>query len=226
MDNLLEKVNESIYVAAIWDEDWNTYNNCYLIVEEDGITLVDSCKKQHTDYLRNALAAIGKTPEDVRVVLATHGARRSRGRNDYFTQAQKAIHSLEQPGEPASFELELADHGTLGNFQYSLVGHHTPGSLVFHHRPSRTIFTGDLFSFFGDPLSTDGLVSKGNDLRNAWIDFLAGGGVPKEQLPSFLEGLNTIKSFGAETMDTGHGGVLAGDIDSFIDELMQLGVTH
>jgi glyoxylase-like metal-dependent hydrolase (beta-lactamase superfamily II) len=222
LDYLLEKVNESIYVAAIWDEGWNSYNNCYLILEEDGVTVIDSCKKEHTDCLRHALSTIGKTPEDVKLVLATHGHEDHVEGTTIFTQAQKAIHPREQSAESASFDIELADSGTIHDFVYTLVGHHTPGSVVFYHNPSNTIFTGDFLCFFGDPLSKDGLVSKGDDLRIAWIDFLAGGGIPNEQLPVFLKGLKAIKGFDSEFMCTGHGGVLAGDINSFIDDLLKL----
>lgn len=227
MDYLFEAVKENVYVLAIWYSKWNSYNNCYFIVQEDGITLIDSCKEEHSSYLAQALKQLGKTPDDVTLVLTTHGHEDHVQGTAIFKNAKKYIHqqerSLIEYPRPDEFHFELSDRGVIQNFEYFLVGHHTPGSLVFYHQPSKILFTGDFLCFFGDPLSKDGLVSAGNDLRHEWLEFLRNGGVAKNQLIDFLKGLHAMNEFGADGMCTGHGGVLVGDIESFVFELLNAG---
>ncbi|WP_419954450.1 MBL fold metallo-hydrolase [Neobacillus niacini] len=227
MEYLFENVKENIYVLAIWDSKWNSYNNCYFIVQEDGITLIDSCKEEHSSYLVQALKLLGKTPEDVTLVLATHGHEDHVQGTVLFKNAKKYIHQQERSlivyPEPDEFHFELTDRGLIQEFDYFWVGHHTPGSLAFYHKPSRVLFTGDFLCFFGDPLSKDGLVSVGNDLRHEWLEFLRKGGVAKVQLNDFLQGLKAMNTFKVDVMCSGHGGVLVGEIESFISELLHAG---
>jgi glyoxylase-like metal-dependent hydrolase (beta-lactamase superfamily II) len=227
MENLFESVKENVYVLAIWDSTWNSYNNCYFIVQEDGITLIDSSKEEHSSYLVQALRQIGKTPEDVTLLLATHGHEDHVQGAAIFPNAKKYIHhqerSLIEYPEPDEFDFTLLNRGVIQNFEYFWVGHHTPGSLAFYHHPSKVLFTGDFLCFFGDPLSKDGLVSVGNDLRHEWLEFLRNGGVEKDKLNGFLNGLRAMNAFDVEVMCTGHGGVLVGDIKSFISELLTIG---
>jgi glyoxylase-like metal-dependent hydrolase (beta-lactamase superfamily II) len=70
MDFLLEKVKDNLYVVAIWDAEWNTYNNCYLFLDKDGVTVIDSCKEEHSKHLLQALHKLGKTADDVKLLLA------------------------------------------------------------------------------------------------------------------------------------------------------------
>jgi glyoxylase-like metal-dependent hydrolase (beta-lactamase superfamily II) len=102
------------------------------------------------------------------------------------------------------------------------VGYHSPGSVIFYYRQSNVIFTGDFLFFFGDPLSKEGLVSKGDELRQAWVEYLQGGGVADLELPDFLDGLKIIHGFDAGVMCTGHGGVLNGAINKFIEVLLNV----
>jgi glyoxylase-like metal-dependent hydrolase (beta-lactamase superfamily II) len=227
LDYLFESVKENIYVLAIWDSTWNSYNNCYFIVQEDGITLIDSSKEVHSAFLVQALQQLGKSPEDVKLVLATHGHEDHVQGATIFKNAKKFIHhqehSLIEYPDPDEFNFDLLDRGVIQQFEYLWVGHHTPGSLAFYHQPSKVLFTGDFLCFFGDPLSKDGLVSFGNDLRHEWLEFLRNGGVAREQLNDFLKGLHSINVFDADVMCTGHGGVLVGDIKSFVSELLNVG---
>ena len=227
MDYLFEAVKENVYVLAIWDSNWNSYNNCYFIVQEDGITLIDSSKEAHSAYLVHALKQLGKSPEDVKLVLATHGHEDHVQGTAIFKNAKKYIHhqerSLIEYPEPEHFHFDLSDRGVIQNVEYFWVGHHTPGSLAFYHQPSKVLFTGDFLCFFGDPLSKDGLVSAGNDLRHEWLEFLRNGGVAKDDLNEFLKGLKAINDFDVDVMCTGHGGVLVGEIDSFVSELLNVG---
>jgi glyoxylase-like metal-dependent hydrolase (beta-lactamase superfamily II) len=227
LEYLFEVVKENVYVLAIWDSSWNSYNNCYFIVQEDGVTLIDSSKEAHSAYLVQALKQLGKSPEDVKLVLATHGHEDHVQGAAIFKNAKKYIHhqerSLIEYPEPDQFHFDLSDRGVIQNFEYFWVGHHTPGSLAIYHQPSKVLFTGDFLCFFSDPLSKDGLVSVGNDLRHEWLEFLQNGGVSKDELNGFLNGLMAINNFDVEVMCTGHGGVLVGDIESFVSELLNVG---
>lgn len=227
MEYLFEPVKENVYVLAIWDSQWNSYNNCYFIVEEEGITLIDSSKEVHTAYLVAALKQLGKSPEDVKLVLATHGHEDHVQGTAIFKNAKKYIHLQERSfieyPQPDEFDFELSDRGVIQNFEYFWVGHHTPGSLAFYHQPSKVLFTGDFLCFFGDPLSKDGLVSAGDNLRHEWLEFLRNGGVAQDKLNDFLKGLKAINGFDVDVICTGHGGILDGDIETFISELLNEG---
>lgn len=227
MDYLFETVKENVYVLAIWDSNWHSYNNCYFIVQEEGITLIDSSKKAHSSYLVLALKQLGKTPDDVTLVLATHGHEDHVQGTFLCKNAKKYIHQQERSHieypDPDEFHFELSDHGVIQNYEYFWVGHHTPGSVAFYHLPSKLLFTGDFLCFFGDPLSKDGLVSAGNDLRHAWLEFLRNGGVANDELNDFLQGLRAMNGYDVDIMCTGHGGVLVGEIESFVSELLDIG---
>ncbi|MGF3104411.1 MBL fold metallo-hydrolase [Rossellomorea sp. DUT-2] len=223
MDYLLERVKDHIYVVAVWDPEWNTYTNAYLIQEEAGMTVVDSCKEKHVVFLQHALNKIGKTSDDVKLMLVTHGHEDHVGGAPLFTKARKVIHADETLPVASSISGKLLDRGTIGDYEYTRVGYHSPGSVIFFHRPTRTLFTGDFLCFFGDPLSDGGLVSKGDDLRQAWIEYLQGGGVAKLDLPVFLNGLRIMQEYDPDVMCTGHGGVLVGDLDVFLEELITIG---
>lgn len=227
MNTIFEAVAKNVYVLAIWDASWKSYNNCYFIIEEKGVTVVDSGKIQHAQYIEQSLHSIGKKPEDVVLFLATHGHEDHVQAASLFKNATKFIHPnerdmIEYP-EPDQFYYELPNQGIFQDFECNLVGYHTPGSVVFYHKPTKTLFTGDFLCFFGDPLSADGLVSEGNELREAWLTYLKAGGVPKEHLDSFLNGLKTIQQFNPTALCSGHGGVLAGDIKEFVSELLKVG---
>ena len=224
MNFLIEKVNEQIYVMAVWDAEWKTYTNAYLIEEESGMTVVDSCKEEHLVFLQDALDKIGKTPDDVKLMLFTHSHEDHVGGESLFTKARKVIHADETLPPGSSISGELLDKGTIGDYDYTRVGYHSPGSVIIFHRPTRTLFTGDFLCFFGDPLSKEGLlVSKGDDLRQAWIEYLQDGGVASANLPQFLHGLRIMKDYDPAVMCTGHGGVLRGDLDVFLEELIVIG---
>ena len=51
----------------------HAYTNCYLIVEDEGITLVDAAFPSTGQAVIDCLAAIGRQPSDIRALLLTHG---------------------------------------------------------------------------------------------------------------------------------------------------------
>ncbi|WP_142288237.1 MBL fold metallo-hydrolase [Bacillus sp. EAC] len=195
--------------------------------EEEGVTLIDSCKMEHSIILEEALHKLGKSPSDVRLVLATHGHEDHIQGSTIFKNAKKFIHPNEENSmeiaDPTHFKYQLSDHEIRKDFECILVGYHTPGSVAFYHRSSKVLFTGDFLCFFCDPLSKDGLESEGNELRSEWIEYLRNGGVKKENLNVFLSGLNGFNSIDPSAMCTGHGGVLVGNIKDFVTDLIEVG---
>ncbi|NQD65803.1 hypothetical protein HP456_07695 [Bacillus haikouensis] len=139
-----------------------------------------------------------------------------------FRKAKKVIHPEEDCKGLNQFDPELADLGTIKDLTIARVGYHSPGSVIFYYRQSNVIFTGDFLCFFGDPLSKEALVSKGDELRQAWVEYLQGGGVADSELPDFLDGLKIIHGFDAGVRCTGHGGVLNGAINEFIEVLLNV----
>ena len=47
--------------------------NSYLIVDKDGVTIIDAGLPRYWKLLQHELAAIGKSPDDVRALILTHG---------------------------------------------------------------------------------------------------------------------------------------------------------
>ena len=47
--------------------------NSYLIVDADGVTIIDAGLPRYWKLLEKELAAIGKSPDDVRALILTHG---------------------------------------------------------------------------------------------------------------------------------------------------------
>lgn len=51
----------------------HAYTNCYLVADEEGVTLIDACFPSTGQAVIDCLAAIGRTPADIRALLLTHG---------------------------------------------------------------------------------------------------------------------------------------------------------
>ncbi|PET69660.1 hypothetical protein CN514_08470 [Bacillus sp. AFS001701] len=131
-----ERVVDNIYALAIWDTEWKSYNNCYFIIQDNGVTLIDSGKGIHSKYLRKALVELGKTPEDVHLFLATHGHKDHIEGSSIFKNDNDLIvsHELTQ------FSNVLKDFEVIKEFEFDLVGYHTPGSVVFLPSPIKSSF--------------------------------------------------------------------------------------
>jgi glyoxylase-like metal-dependent hydrolase (beta-lactamase superfamily II) len=89
-----------------------------MIIEEDGVTLVDTCKEKHSHLLLQALNEFGKPVEDFKLVLATHGHKDHIEGANMFRKAKKVIHPEEDGKGLNQFDPELADLGTIKGFDY------------------------------------------------------------------------------------------------------------
>lgn len=245
-----EKVVDGAFAFAIWDASWNSFNDCYLVVDGDGLTLVDTGKTEHAERLAAALAEIGHFPDEVKTVLATHGHRDHIGGSTLFHKAVKRIQAADLDLLPqdmrGEFRSDLPSQGSVGNFDCVLLGQHTSGSVALFHRPTRVLFCGDHVSFFGRRLSAGQLVGPYPDVRTDFGHFVVdwrSDWPPSEearrkmeidlaQRPAqdqqrydfdlFRQGLFALAQFEATALCTGHGPVLLDGIREFIEDLSRI----
>lgn len=246
-----EKVVEGVYALAVWDASWLSYNDCYVVVDDRDVVLVDAGKGEHVSFLVEALSGLGVTPGDVSTILATHGHRDHLGGGFAFPKASKWIHAgdggLLSAEQQKGFSPSLPDEGAVFGFDCLLLGQHTTGSVAFFHPATKALFSGDHLCFFGAPLLHEGLVGKGEERREQFLAFVSSwarhwppSGEDLERLTAdlakrapedrnrydfglFLEGLIRLKRFNARALCTGHGPVLVDDILSFMSQVISAG---
>ncbi|MBM7026247.1 MBL fold metallo-hydrolase [Clavibacter sp. DM3] len=78
--------------------------NMYLVEGDDGITLVDTAFPDTWPHLLQALAALGRTPDDVRAIVLTHGHW------DHVGSAARAARELGAPVHVHPDDAHLARH--------------------------------------------------------------------------------------------------------------------
>jgi len=235
MNYIVEKIKEDIYVIAVWDNTWNSYNNCYVIIEEKGTILIDTGKIEHTSYLVKGLEQIGKHEKDVNTIIITHGHRdHVGGSSEIFRNAEKYIHSCDlkllEPTMRDSYKTIKYDEGVIGNLQYILLKHHTEGSIVLYSLKHKIVFVGDFHCFFGESIQDQSIIGNWNEIRVKTIGnvreiVLTEGSFDKYRLHEYFSGLRIIRNFEIDYLCTGHGMVLKGDIDKFLKELISCELT-
>lgn len=227
------RVGDNVHALALWDESWNSYNNCYLIGSPTGAIMVDCGKAEHQPQLLEALRTLGVEPGQVSALIATHRHMDHIGAYRLFPRAAKYIHPEDRAELPAevqqAFSLDLPDDGDVLEFRCVRLKHHTPGSVGLFHSPSGALFPGDHICFFGAPLPDGALVSEGVELRKMFRAFVhdwAGDQEARAQqnFAGFLQGLRSLRQFPAEFLCTGHGAVLNGGIPEFLGELVGLDI--
>jgi len=224
----LEQVASQIYVLASWDASWNSYNNCYILLHNDQVTLIDSGKAEHVSQLVDALSRLGKTTSQVNTLIATHNHMDHVGGSVVFPTKSKLIHkndwNLLDDKMKSVFQPTLPDNGKVLGLDCLLLGHHTSGSVALFEPRTRALFCGDHICFFGDPLPSDGFVSYGPELRKISQTFVLDWARDVQQrkerrLDLFAEGMVNLQRFDAEVLCTGHGAVLKGEIADFCSKL-------
>ncbi|MGI1658813.1 MAG: MBL fold metallo-hydrolase [Desulfitobacterium sp.] len=228
MESKLDKVVGDIYVYATWDDEWDTYNNCYILLREDDVILIDSGKKEHSAHLVSALEKLGKMPEDVTHIIFTHGHRDHVGGSVVFPRATKVIHRedlfLLDSEMKTSFKILESDHGKIQDLIYFKVLHHTNGSIVIYEPEHRIIFCGDFICFFGQEIPPEGFVSEGIALCD-WFQQLVVQLSPEEKeslrVDQLYSGLRKLQYINSNYLCTGHGPVICGAINSFFRLLLK-----
>lgn len=224
------KITENLYGFLLWDDSWNSYNNCYLLIDDNKIILIDSGKEEHFDYLNEALKSINIEPKDVTHFIATHGHKDHIGGVEHLVHAEKLIHSSDVEILPNSLRNQvqptLPNHGkAIEGLECVHLGHHTKGSVALYHSESKALFCGDHICFFGEQLHNNQVVEEGKSVRDQFKKFVSDWSRNEEMREKynfelFMEGLNSLKDYEAEYLCTGHGVVLKEDIKEFISDLI------
>jgi len=93
MKTYLEEIAKDVYAFLVWDESWDSYNNCYLLLEDNDILLIDSGKEEHSHLLFSALNSKGIPNSDVTHFIATHGHKDHIGGMQYLEEVDGFIHN-------------------------------------------------------------------------------------------------------------------------------------
>lgn len=232
MEEFFQKVTDNVYGFLLWDESWNSYNNCYILIGENEITLIDSGKEEHFQHLESALKNINLDKKDISKFVATHGHKDHIGGIQSLAGIEGSIHRKDLDLLPTNLGNKLSPNlpdggSTVSSLECVLLGHHTKGSVALYHHESGVLFCGDHLCFFGEPLPDKMVVDKGELVREKFKKFVSDWSQSEEMRKEhnfdlFIEGLKDIRKFNAEYLCTGHGVVLKGNISGFISDLLDL----
>lgn len=164
----IEQAASGLYVLAIWDDGWNSFNNCYVLTLGGEAILIDSGKAEHAPALVRALRKPGLAEMNVTAIVATHGHHDHVGgavAAAQFASVPKHIHAADKgllpPEARNAWHADVPDSGELLGLDCVLLGQHTLGSVALFHSPTRALFWGDHLCFFGASVDDEGLVCFG-----------------------------------------------------------------
>ncbi|WP_188456731.1 MBL fold metallo-hydrolase [Virgibacillus oceani] len=228
MEKFFEKVAENVYAFLLWDDSWHSFNNCYVVIEKNGVTLIDSGKTEHFTHLESSLSEIGIRIWDITKLIATHGHKDHIGGYANLHNTKKVIHPNDLALLPSDARsIFNPDLDQVGNeFEWVHLGHHTKGSIALYHCKSKVLFCGDHVCFFGEPLPNDQIVTEKEIINDHVQSFLAGFASnkemrEKEDFKGLMEGLKELLRFDAKFLCTGHGVIVQGDIRDWINEILR-----
>lgn len=233
MKYFLEKITDHVYGFLLWDESWNSYNNCYFLMGENGCTLIDSGKEEHFVYLEAAMKELNLNIGGISTFIATHGHKDHIGGLSFLERVESYIHCEDFSLVPDKLKVNLTgtlpDNGpSISGLECILLGHHTPGSVALFHQESGVLFCGDHLCFFGEPLPEEKVASNGKELKDKYVKFISEWAENdemrvKHNFDLFMNGLQILRKFDAKYLCTGHGVVVKDDVDSFLSDLIQAG---
>ncbi|SCY10442.1 Metallo-beta-lactamase superfamily protein [Alkaliphilus peptidifermentans DSM 18978] len=201
-----------------------------MILQDEGIILVDCGKEEHVDFIIKALYKIGKSEEDIILIIATHGHLDHVGGCRLFKNAKKIIHKddldlLDSELQKGFIPL-LSDSGKIEGLYYITMKHHTEGSIVLYSPKYKVLFLGDFHCFFGEVVDSKGMVGEWIETRHKAYQFVKNivteeNSYKKYKLDEYFIGLKSIYSLDIDYLCTGHGMVLTNDIKGFISSLIE-----
>ncbi|CUH96503.1 hypothetical protein P22_2593 [Propionispora sp. 2/2-37] len=239
MNYILSQLTEGTYAVVVDDaHSWGvpSYANIYVIKRGEKVILIDAGAREYRSIMLEALVKIGVDPAAVGYLLLTHGHWDHAAGSEMFSKARKFIHSKDlallepalaanfTPFSPGTAEHRMRQLADLPEIDIVHVNTHTPGSVVFFDRESKILYMGDFFCFFGEPLPEGRLISNSEVSRRGASQYVAGqaarGG---EEFERFMKGLSRLLDFEPEFFCTGHGVILQGDIQGYLQSLWQSG---
>ncbi len=148
--------------------------NSYIIIEENGLILVDTGMPKSQKKILNYINSIDHKPEDVKQIVLTHAHIDHVGsalKLKQLTNAKIMIHEEDAPyvtGEKqfnvnrgllmrmfSSFmkfetfspDIKIKENDKISDFLVIHVPGHTPGSIALYNEKNRVMFVGDLLRF-------------------------------------------------------------------------------
>jgi glyoxylase-like metal-dependent hydrolase (beta-lactamase superfamily II) len=148
-------------------------DNCFLVTDEHGLTLVDVGWKSAPDVIRQAVEASGRTLADIKRIVITHAhPDHVRGLAELAarTKAEVLVHELDAAWlaagrvpragrsgafgrtidrlpllhwDPVTATRTVADGAHIGPLRVVHTPGHSPGHIVLLHEPSRALLVGD-----------------------------------------------------------------------------------
>jgi glyoxylase-like metal-dependent hydrolase (beta-lactamase superfamily II) len=196
--------------------------NCYLVPEDDGLTLIDTTLKGNA---KNILAAAERLRAPIVRIALTHG------HGDHVGSVDELAHQLPQaevsisardarpiagdmstdPGEPsgkvkgfwpkvATAPSRLLQPGdTVGSLEVHAAPGHTPGQVAFLDPRDGTLYCGDAYSTLGGVATT----AKANPRFPL-------PGIATWDKPTALETARALRALDPKALAPGHGKVVAG----------------
>jgi glyoxylase-like metal-dependent hydrolase (beta-lactamase superfamily II) len=227
-------------VCAIAIEDkksWGapTWVNLYVLRRGEQTLLIDAGMNQYKAEIQKAFIQIGIEPGSVTHILITHGHRDHVEGVGLFPQAKKFCHAADLPMIARTLRSQFLPYAvvtsgedlavqTIQDLDIIHVNTHSPGSVVLYDPISKTMFAGDFFCFWGEPLPGGELVSYSTQTREESCQYVAeqaaDGGL---EFDNFMAGLKKLLPYHPEFFCTGHGVILQGDIHGFLRDLYDSG---
>lgn len=225
LEHITQKITDHVWAVLTYEESWKTYINNYVIARGDQFLLIDTNLRKHRTYLQQALKQIGVTDERREHVYFTHRHADHIGNAELFPSRTNWIH-LEDFFELDDFSQTLFGHtftgkaGEVPRLFFKQLSSHTEGSVAFFDVNSRTCFTGDHLSFFGGPV-LQSAVGFAQETRDWYLTYVQKWREKEpEKMEAFREGVELIRQWPIEYLATGHGTVLHGDIDTFLQQVL------
>ncbi|MBS3950916.1 MAG: MBL fold metallo-hydrolase [Peptococcaceae bacterium] len=225
------RLTDELYAIAVWDEEFNTLNNCYVLKEAQHAVLIDSGKAAHSHTLVKALTQLDVLPANISLILTTHGHKDHVGGAATFAHAtrliaEKDMYHLDDSLRPlfAPLPESVSELG----FEIIPLGHHTKGHTAYYNLQTKALFCGDYLTFYGEKTPTLGLVTTGEHLLEKAIDnvhrWLESPAVQaRYDTIKFRQGLHRLADLDVEFLCTGHGPVIKGPLaHELLHKLAQL----
>jgi len=226
MSNVVAQIADSTWAIITYEEAWNSYINSYVIKQGDTFVLVDSQLRKHRAFLQQSLIELGVKAEHIEYICFTHRHPDHIGNADLFPSRNNWIH-LDDYYELDDFSQTLFGHtftgagGSLPSLRFRQLSYHTEGSVVLFDPQTKVCFSGDHVCFPEAKLGS--VVGEAPEVREAYKDYVRMWMAKEpERVQEYAEGLEILLDWPIETLATGHGPILKGNVVPFIREIMAI----
>ena len=225
MQHVTRQIAENVWAILTYEEAWKSFINNYVVAKGDRFLLIDTNLRKYRGYLQQSLSQIGATDNRIEQIYFTHRHADHIGNAEMFPSRNNWIH-LEDFFELDDFSQTLFGHtftgkaGEVPKLYFKQLASHTEGSVAFFDPESRICFIGDHLCFFSEPIG--GVVGYEAERRTAYLEFVRKWKAQEPQkVDAFREGLELIREWPIEMLATGHGPILQGEIDPFLQQVIQ-----